>query len=304
MTAYVPVVDLSDDQDEIVNDIRNACTNYGYFKVINHGIRSDVREGALSAGEDFFDLSEDEKMEYLSNDVERPVRYGTGGGNLDGDVRSCREFIKLYANPIEDYIEMWPDEPEGFRRRMRKYAKHVRRLAMTLAEAFTESLDLGSSHLTSQMEDDGMHVITVNGYPANDEPVLSLSAHSDYSIFTILLMNNPGLEVLDRDVDEWMSISECDGLLVLVGDHLEVLSNGRYRGVVHRAFYGGDESRISIASFHSLPLYTKMKPAPALVAEDNKKKYRSSSVQDFLEFLASANNISGGDTYIESLRKY
>ncbi|MCE3051239.1 hypothetical protein HAX54_049172 [Datura stramonium] len=67
-------------------------------------------------------------------------------------------------------------------------------------------------------------------------------------------LKDKGLQIMDRD-EEWHSVPVIEGaLIVLVGDHMEVLSNGRYKGAVHRATVNSEKKRLSIASLHSLAL--------------------------------------------------
>uniref|UniRef100_A0A0V0HK29 Fe2OG dioxygenase domain-containing protein n=1 Tax=Solanum chacoense TaxID=4108 RepID=A0A0V0HK29_SOLCH len=117
----------------------------------------------------------------------------------------------------------------------------------------------------------GSQVIAVNCYPACPEPdlALGLPPHTDYSLLSIILQNHQGLQIMDRD-EKWHSVPVIEGsLIVLVGDHMEVLSNGRYKGVVHRATVNSEKKRISIASLHSLALGKKVRPAPELVDEQH-----------------------------------
>ncbi|PON60011.1 Oxoglutarate/iron-dependent dioxygenase [Parasponia andersonii] len=64
----------------------------------------------------------------------------------------------------------------------------------------------------------------------------------------------------------WRLAPELRGALqVNVGDHFEVLSNGSYKSLVHRATLRRDTTRISIASLHCLGMDDKMGPAEELV---------------------------------------
>ncbi|GKD62992.1 isopenicillin N synthase, partial [Tanacetum coccineum] len=80
--ADVAVVDLSGLNDPnqrpmIVNNIGNACRESGFFQIVNHGIPQKVLDEALATAFEFFDLPTSEKAKYMSNDVHKPVRYGT-----------------------------------------------------------------------------------------------------------------------------------------------------------------------------------------------------------------------------------
>lgn len=186
---------------------------------------------------------------------------------------------------------------------MGKYSSQVRRVAMELAQVLSESLGIDPTHLTPRM-DGGMQVITANSYPPcpNPELALGLPPHSDYSCLTIVLQNSPGLQILDPEDGTWKLAPTTKGALQIhVGDHLEVLSNGLYRSVLHRVVLNRDTTRISIASLHSLGMDEKMEPAPELLSQQNPRGYRGSSFRDFLDFL-SANDLSEGKSFIDTLR--
>ncbi|GAB4859088.1 hypothetical protein Ancab_010554 [Ancistrocladus abbreviatus] len=186
---------------------------------------------------------------------------------------------------------------------MGKYTIAVRKLALELSEAITESLGLGPNHLQRKMEE-GMQVIALNCYPPCPQPELAfgLPPHSDYSCMTILLHSSEGLEIMDKEDGEWKVVpQQLDGALqVYIGDHFEVLSNGIYKSVVHRATLNSERTRVSIASLHSLGMDDKMETATELVDEDHPKGYKGSSFKDFPNFLAS-NEIGQGKSFLDSL---
>lgn len=135
---------------------------------------------------------------------------------------------------------------------MGQYAVEVNKLAMQMIGAITESLGIGEAYLSDKMEK-GMQVMAINCYPPCPQPELTLGLppHSDYSCFTIVLHSSQGLEILDSRNDTWQMVPDLKGALqVHVGDHVEVLSNGLYKSVVHRVTLNREETRISIACLH------------------------------------------------------
>ena len=185
------------------------------------------------------------------------------------------------------------------------FSTEVQKLALELAGAITETLGLGPNYLTAKM-DAGMQVIASNCYPPCPQPhlTLGLPPHSDYSCLTILLQSSQGLEIKDmEDGGSWKLVPEFKGALqVHVGDHFEVLSNGRYKSVVHRATLSGERTRISIASLHSLAMDEIMEPAPELANEDHPKAYQGSSFRDFLNFLSTNDIGQGKISFLATLR--
>lgn len=86
-----------------------------YKKIVNHGICENVLDDALSAAFSFFNLPTSEKMKLMCNDVHKPVRYGTSLKDGMDKVQFWRVFLKHYANPLEDWINLWPDNPSDYR---------------------------------------------------------------------------------------------------------------------------------------------------------------------------------------------
>ncbi|KAJ8552849.1 hypothetical protein K7X08_020242 [Anisodus acutangulus] len=229
--ANVTVVDLAGMNNDnplqrsiIIHDISKACRRNGFFQVTNHGISQVILDGALSAGFGFFELPTEDREKFMSNDVYKPVGYGTG--------------LKDGA----DKVQFW-----------RVFLKSMIGLNCGLKIHWTT----GSS---------------------------------------------VGLEILDVQDNEWRAVQDLHGTLqVLVGDHLEVLSNGLYKTVVHRVTLNSHKTRISIASLHSLGMDEKMKTAEELVDNEHPKRYKESSFLDFLKFL-DENDIGQGSSFLMTLK--
>lgn len=70
---------------------------------------------ALDVAAEFFDMPNEMKMCFASADVSLPVRYGTSLNHTTDKVQYWRDFIKLYANPISTWIDMWPSQPPTYK---------------------------------------------------------------------------------------------------------------------------------------------------------------------------------------------
>lgn len=185
---------------------------------------------------------------------------------------------------------------------MGRYAVDARRVAIGLMNAILQSLGLGEAYLGTKLEE-GVQLLAVNSYPRSTQPgvTLGLAPHSDYGFITLLLPSCPGLEVMNHTTKEWKAVMQpSDTLHVHLGDHLEVLSNGKYRTVVHRAMLNSENSRVSIASIHGLAMHEKVRSAEELVDEQTPMMYEESSFGDFLDFLPA--NATNNKSYIDSLR--
>lgn len=70
-TAGIPLIDVSawlspaaseDDRKVLVSELRHACSTFGFFQLVGHGIPIDLMESMLKCGKMFFDMSTTEKM--------------------------------------------------------------------------------------------------------------------------------------------------------------------------------------------------------------------------------------------------
>ncbi|TKY53542.1 Leucoanthocyanidin dioxygenase [Spatholobus suberectus] len=209
-------------------EIRDACRRLG----CDHGVSESVPDEALFVASKFFDLPTKEKVKLMSNDVHKPVRYGTSLKVGIDKVQFWRVFLKHYAHPLKDWIHMWPENPPDYREKMGRYCQEVKKLGLEVMMALIESLELDPKYHTKKIED-GMQVMAVNCYPPCPEPeiALGLPPHSDYSCLIILHLSSPGLEIMDLEDATWKVAPHIPGALqVHVGDHFEVLSNGTGQG--------------------------------------------------------------------------
>ncbi|KAK1305929.1 Protein SRG1 [Acorus calamus] len=306
--ANLPIIDMkllnhsNPSRELVIDNLGEACRRMGCFHVVNHGIRGGVMKGALDAALDFFKQAEEDTMGLMSDNVRMPVRFGESFKSGSEDkVRSWRLFLKHYAHPLDHWVRLWPFKPPHYREKMGSYAVEARSLALKLLPPILESLGLGPSYLKPKIED-GMQVMAVNCYPPCPRPdlVLGIPPHTDYGFLTVLLQGSHGLHVMDPSTGIWTAASSSS-LLIHVGDHLELLSNGMYRSVVHRATVNAEEGRVSIASVHGLGMEEKVMVAEELVGEGNPRRYRDSSFGDFLDFLESGDCGEGGG-YKDTLR--
>ncbi|KAI3891989.1 hypothetical protein MKX03_035030, partial [Papaver bracteatum] len=67
----IPVIDFSfltsgssDQRCKIIEDLRNACRDWGFFMVVNHGVPQSLKKDLIDMCMNFFDLSPEEKLPY------------------------------------------------------------------------------------------------------------------------------------------------------------------------------------------------------------------------------------------------
>ncbi|KAH7512055.1 hypothetical protein FEM48_Zijuj12G0049900 [Ziziphus jujuba var. spinosa] len=303
----LPIIDFADLQGSnrarVLKTLSNACEQYGFFQVVNHGIPSDVISSMIEVSTRFFELPFEERAKYMSSDMYSPVRYGTSFNQNKDKVFCWRDFLKLMCHPISDVLPHWPSSPVDFRKLAATYAKETKFLYLMLMEAVLESLEVvGTTEKKTEEEDDddddqlllkkfedGSQLMVVNFYPPCPEPDLTLGMppHSDYGFLTLLLQDEvEGLQI--KHHEKWVTVQPIpNSFVVNVGDHLEIFSNGKYKSVLHRVLVNSMKARISVASLHSLPFDCTVAPSPKLIDESNPRRYKDTDFASFLEFISS-----------------
>ncbi|THG18508.1 hypothetical protein TEA_004220 [Camellia sinensis var. sinensis] len=78
----VPIIDLGgidgrDRRDEIVDEIRRASEEWGFFQVVNHGIPFGVLSGMIDGVREFNEQDLEAKKEFYTRDRNRKVRFNS-----------------------------------------------------------------------------------------------------------------------------------------------------------------------------------------------------------------------------------
>ncbi|XP_047335830.1 1-aminocyclopropane-1-carboxylate oxidase homolog 11-like [Impatiens glandulifera] len=298
----IPLVDLrvifendGEGRDEIVRQIRKASESWGFFQVINHGIQSCVLEGMIDGVRAFHEDDVEAKKAIYTHDHFKKVRFEC---NIDYNKTrfvNWRDSMSIGMENHEDHD--LSEVPEICRDRMLDYIKCTRRFGETLLELLGEALGLKKDHLR-ELDCTRAQTIFCHYYPACPEPNLTLGAsrHTDPSFFTVLLQDKlGGLQVLHQD--RWIDVMPVsDGLIVNIGDLLQILSNDKFKSVDHRVVASYVGPRISIACFFngvvdSAKVYGPIKEA---ISNGDFPLYKEFTIKDyFINFFSKANGESG-----------
>lgn len=286
----IPIIDLSafdgSPQERLVaiKSLGQACADWGFFQVVNHGIEESLITKMLEAANQFFALSSEEKMKYDTKDVLNPVRYGTSYNAKVDQFFNWRDYLKHFAYP-ELHT---PGNPPIYREVAGEYFSETRKLALRLMGAISESLGLQSDYIQTVFKD-GIQIGVLNLYPHCPEPdqTMGIAPHSDHGGLTILLQNDVGgLQV--QHEGRWVAVEPSPNTFIVnVGDHLEIVSNGRYKSVEHRAVVNSERTRISIAAPNGPAMDAPIFPAPQLIDETHPPLYKSMLYGEYLRHQQS-----------------
>ncbi|KAL0347859.1 UNVERIFIED_CONTAM: protein DOWNY MILDEW RESISTANCE 6 [Sesamum calycinum] len=221
----IPVIDLGcKDRSLIVKQTGDACREYGFFQVINHGVSKEAMDKILGVGHEFFGLPVEEKMKLYSDDPSRTTRLSTSFNVRKETVNNWRDYLRLHCYPLDKYVPEWPSTPSSFKDIVSNYCMEVRQLGFRLQEDISESLGLDKDCLKNILGEQGQHM-AMNYYPACPQPELTygLPAHTDPNSLTILLqdLQVAGLQVLKDG--KWLAIKPHPNAFVInIGDQIQV----------------------------------------------------------------------------------
>ncbi|KAH9293298.1 hypothetical protein KI387_041497 [Taxus chinensis] len=241
---------------------------------VNHGIPGSLMERMKETAREFFELPLEEKLKYEAQEHEG---YGKASVFLDNQKLDWSDIMHLTTLPPESRkMNFWPTWPVDFRATVDEYVSETQKLSNTVLCLLSEIAGLKPDsflHMYGKIS----QLMTWHYYPPCPRPdlVLGLSPHSDGSGLSVLLQDDEtvGLQICKEGA--WIPIQPIPGALVInIGDMLEVMSNGRYKSVEHRAVTNIDRDRISIAMFYDPGGETEVGPAPELIDELNPCQYR------------------------------
>lgn len=180
--------------------------------------------------------------------------------------------------------DLYSKLPLSFRDTMEKYSTELKNISILLLGQMAKALKISQPEEITDMFEEMRQAIRLNYYPPCPQPdlVMGLTAHSDGGGLTILLQLNEveGLQVKKDEM--WVPIKPLpNAFIVNIGDQLEIITNGIYRSIEHRATVHKDKERLTLATFHSPNLDRYLCPAPGLISPETPALFRRIRVADF-----------------------
>ncbi|KAL9996819.1 putative aminocyclopropanecarboxylate oxidase [Helianthus debilis subsp. tardiflorus] len=289
--ATFPVVNMEklngEERGETMNLINDACENWGFFEIVNHGISTELLDTVekMTKGhykkcmEDRFkDMVVSKGLEAVQNQID------------DLDWESTFYIRHLPESNISEI----PDLEDEYRKVMREFAKELEKLAENILDIFCENLGLEKGYLKKAFY--GAKGPTfgtkVSNYPPCPKPDLikGLRAHTDAGGVILLFQDDKvsGLQLLKDN--KWIDVPPMHHSIVInLGDQLEVITNGRYKSVMHRVIAQPDGTRMSIASFYNPGSDAVIYPAPQLVNKEEEKSniYPKFVFEDYMKLYTA-----------------
>ncbi|KAK6919303.1 Non-hem dioxygenase N-terminal domain [Dillenia turbinata] len=267
--------------------IKDACENWGFFELINHSIPCDLMDTVERLTKEHYKKCMEQRFKEF---VASKTLAGVEAEVKDMDWESTFFLRHL---PVSNMAEI-PDLSDEYRMAMKEFALKLEKLAEELLDLLCENLGLEKGYLKKVFYGSKGPTFgtKVSNYPPCPKPDLikGLRAHTDAGGIILLFQDDKvsGLQLLKDD--KWIDVPPMHhSIVVNLGDQLEVITNGKYKSVLHRVVAQTDGTRMSLASFYNPGSDAVIYPAPALVAketEESNQVYPKFVFEEYMKLYA------------------
>ena len=310
MKNYIPTINISSLLKSNLNSlsakntlkkIEKACTDVGFFQIINHGI--DIKEinHICKIGNNFFNSTKENKNKlapkkwnkknenkyrgYFPNTV-------NGKEGLDlGDLKITPYSLKKYRSPYIECLNLKKSFNKSSINSLSNYFDNIYSLSEILFKGIIKLYKKDeniSNQVFSRLKT--LSTLRFNYYPNQTKPVeiskqdgvaLGCETHVDSGVFTILYQDKKGgLQVQNRKNKKWYDVPfNKNALIVNTGLALEYLSKGKFKATNHRVLWNKTK-RMSVPFFFEPSYDFKMHPS---FLNNPKSKKKGIFFQNFLK---------------------
>ncbi|KAF6156204.1 hypothetical protein GIB67_030207 [Kingdonia uniflora] len=258
--------------------ITRACSDYGFFQVVNHGVPPSLMAQALDLSKTFFESPNEEKLKASPGEgAPLPAGYSKQPDHSADN----NEYLLMF--PPASSFNVYPNNPPELKEVFEETFSHLRKTGLLVESILNDCLGLPPNFLKEFNHDRSWDfMVALRYFPTNDVRLNGLSAHEDGNCVTFVFQDDVGgLEVLKDGV--WIpAIPTVGSLVVNVGDVIQVLSNNKFKSATHRVIRQEVKSRHSFAYFHNLEGEKWVEPLPKFTEEIGEAaKYRGFVYKDY-----------------------
>jgi isopenicillin N synthase-like dioxygenase len=278
VTANLPLIDMAGvregDQAALIRAgeaIRKACSESGFFYIINHGVPQAVIDATMAAAKTFFAYPPEVKRQVAVNKRHRGWHALGGALMYEATKPDFKEFFSIGLELAEDDPcvlagealrgpNQWPAFMPELRLALDAYYEEIGRAGADLLKAVAVGLGIDPGFFAPKYGKRLQRTQMVY-YPPHppmaESDQFGVAPHTDYGCITLLHQDNSGgLQVRELGSNRWIDATPIEGSLVVnVGDLLARWSNDRFRSTLHRVINKSGHERYSIATFYD-PTYS------------------------------------------------
>ncbi|XP_024969019.1 probable 2-oxoglutarate-dependent dioxygenase At5g05600 [Cynara cardunculus var. scolymus] len=300
----IPVIDLAGlvtSREAIMKQISKACREWGFFQLVNHGVRTVLVDRVPEIWREFFHEPMEVKQKY-ANSPKTYEGFGSRLGVEKGAILDWNDYY--YLNYLPHCHTKWPSQPPSLREVMEEYSSEILRLGAVLLKIFSINLGLEEDYLQNAFGGRDIEAcLRANFYPKCPQPdlTLGLSSHSDPGGMTFLLPDKQVCGLQIRKNDQWITVKPTrHAIIINIGDQLQVLSNAIYKSVEHRVVVNPDKERVSLAYFYNPKNDLLIQPIPELVTSKTPALYPSMTFDEYRRFIRTRG--PHGKVQVDSLK--
>lgn len=303
----VPVIDLRD--ASVATKLVEAAQTWGFVYIAEHGLSEDVVKAARSGSRDFFALPRESKEELLAN-KSKALKTARGYVGLRGEQLDTSRTGRPDLKEVFDVglprsgterphlgVNTWPASLPELRKEVEAYAEECSAVSEHVISLIAEGL--GHAGAFDEAFDMPLRVQRLTRYPSVSETTptsakeVACGTHSDYGGVTVLDVERPGLFVLKPNASgqnfrhgtfsntlglqhdgEWVPVTPRNGtVVVMFGEALQRLSNGRVPATLHRVENKETSARYSLAFFFDPNPDYVLAPVPSLLVPGEESLY-------------------------------
>jgi isopenicillin N synthase-like dioxygenase len=276
---------------EIAQKLGESFKNYGFAKVVDHGLDPDMVKQAWALSKALFDLPVDTKMRWYDKALAGQRGYTPFKTEIakGADHHDLKEFWHVGRSVLAPNMlpNVWPDAVPGFRETFEPLYTEFDRIGAQILSYIALYLELPANWFAPSI-DVGNSILRLLHYPpiAGDaDGCIRAGAHEDINLITLLLgAEEAGLQIL-RPNGSWMDVSPPQGgIAVNIGDMLQRLCNHMLPSTTHRVVNPSGEraqqSRYSMPFFLHLNNDFLIRTLPGYVSADNPDRYPQAILAD------------------------
>ncbi|KAF8851957.1 Clavaminate synthase-like protein [Acephala macrosclerotiorum] len=209
-------------RSQLIQHIRSACQDKGFFQITNHGVSSDLQERLFSVCKSLFALPLKEKIELDRNKNKYNRGFERHGSQMlePGTAPESKEGLYLGEHLLADNPRVVRGDYKYFE------------------EFATDSVGT-------------LRFIHYPTTPTTNDKHRGIGAHRDFGCITLFMQDSVGgLQVLDQSTNSWVDVKPVPGAYVVnLGNLMMKWTNGRYTSNLHRVMNFSERDRYSTPFF-------------------------------------------------------
>ena len=281
------------DQSTELKRLRDALIQDCYFILTNHGVSEKVIDAAYDQSRIFHNMKD-------SNSIKQATHYrhahsGRGWSPCGEEPAysantkaTCSAFDMCYEiEEIDHEFEnfgpnLWPPKMPDFKKSIYDYYLAFSKIENQLVNKIEEALVINKGFISKKMTEKSPSTMRLIYYPAvkgiPEDNLFGISAHTDYEVYTLLTQSEEGSQLKHRSGKWHMVDSTRYEIIVMLGDMLEVMTNGKVKATPHRV-PPTSHDRYSIARFCAMDGHHEISPLKQFINPDKGILYKPVSQQ-------------------------